>query len=179
MVKRNATINRACVDETTPTQPATMFTTKLLKSAPAAGSNEFVTKPGLKPLALVRVAENGVSVLNSTAIKRESPWNYFREHYELNLGGFVSVASNRAYPHDLFTVKRLKGPDDAREVRMLQESRHNSFHGMLECFSFEGAYYAVFEHVPISLAHVAKSPPFLTEVELAAILGQVRLRNET
>ncbi|KFY03301.1 hypothetical protein V490_00218 [Pseudogymnoascus sp. VKM F-3557] len=43
---------------------------------------------------------------------------------------------------------------------------------MLECFGFEGAYYAVFGHVPISLAHGAKSPPFLTEVELAAILGQ-------
>ncbi len=27
-VKRNATMNRACVDETTPTQPATMFTIK-------------------------------------------------------------------------------------------------------------------------------------------------------
>ncbi|KFY98835.1 hypothetical protein V500_01545 [Pseudogymnoascus sp. VKM F-4518 (FW-2643)] len=71
------------------------------------------------------------------------------------------------------TISRLKGPDNAREVRLLQEFRHNSFHEMLECFSFEGAYYAVFEHVPISLAHVAKSPPFLSELELAAMLGQV------
>ncbi|KFY98837.1 hypothetical protein V500_01533 [Pseudogymnoascus sp. VKM F-4518 (FW-2643)] len=37
---------------------------KLLKSAPAAGSNEIVTKPGLKPLALVQAAKNGVSVLD-------------------------------------------------------------------------------------------------------------------
>ncbi|KFY66716.1 hypothetical protein V497_00765, partial [Pseudogymnoascus sp. VKM F-4516 (FW-969)] len=75
-----------------------------------------------------------------------------------------------AYPHDLFMVKRLKVPDDVREVCLLQESCHNSFH---ECFSFEGAHCAVFEHVPISLAHVAKSRSFLTEVELAAILGQI------
>ncbi|KFY32537.1 hypothetical protein V493_00088 [Pseudogymnoascus sp. VKM F-4281 (FW-2241)] len=106
-------------------------------------------------------------------IKWESPWDSFREHYKLNFGEFVSVASNRAYPHDLFIVKRLKGPDYARDVRLLRTVRHNNFHDMLECFSFEGAYYAVFEHVPISLAHVAKSPPFLTEVELAAILGQI------
>ena len=65
-----------------------------------------------------------------------------------------------------------------REVRLLQAFRHNSFNGMLECFGFEGAYYVVFEHVPISLAHLAKSPPFLSELELAAMPGQVRLRNE-
>ncbi|KFY50096.1 hypothetical protein V495_00351 [Pseudogymnoascus sp. VKM F-4514 (FW-929)] len=146
---------------------------KLFKSTPTAGSDEIVPKPGLKSLALVQASKNGVSVFDSIAIKRESPWDSFREHYKLNFGEFVSVASNRAYPHDLFIVKRLKGPDYARDVRLLQTVCHNNFHDMLECFSFEGAYYAVFEHVPISLAHVAKSPPFLTEVELAAILGQI------
>ncbi|KFZ24055.1 hypothetical protein V502_01467 [Pseudogymnoascus sp. VKM F-4520 (FW-2644)] len=146
---------------------------KVSKSTPTAASNEVVTKPGLKSFALVPIAEDGVSVFDSTEIKRESPWDYFREHYELNFGGFVSVASNRVYPHNLFIVKRLKGPDDARGIRLLHTVRHNNFHDMLECFSYEGAYYAVFEHVPISLAHVAKSPHFLTEVELAAILGQI------
>ena len=72
-------------------------------------------------------------------------------------------------------MKRLKCPDDARDVRLLQAFRHNSFHGMLECFSFEGAYYVLFEHVPISLAHLAKSPPFLSELELAAMLGPHRV----
>ncbi|OBT40475.1 hypothetical protein VE00_07894 [Pseudogymnoascus sp. WSF 3629] len=146
---------------------------KFAKGTPTAGSDETVTKPGLKSLALVLAAKNGVSVLNSTAIKQESPWNYFHENYELNLGGFVSVTSKRVFPYNSFIVRRLKGPDGARKVRLLQTIRHNSFHDMLECFSFEGAYYAVFEHVPISLAHLAKSPPFLSELQLAAILGQV------
>ena len=71
----------------------------------------------------------------------------------------------------------LKGPDNAREVRLLQEFRHNSFHEMLECFSFEGAYYAVFEHVPISLAHVTKSPPLVAppHVNVAPLLLMLRL----
>ena len=146
---------------------------KLFKGTPTAGSDETVTKPGLKSLALVQAAKSGFSVLNSTAIKQESPWNYFHENYELNLGGFVSVTSKRVFPYNSFIVRRLKGPDGARKVRLLQTIRHNSFHDMLECFSFEGAYYAVFEHVPISLAHLAKSPPFLSELQLAAILGQV------
>ncbi|OBT83711.1 hypothetical protein VE02_08281 [Pseudogymnoascus sp. 03VT05] len=169
-VKGDAAVNRTCPKKRK-ASPQRRGAAKLSKSTPTAGSNEVVTKPGLKSFALVPVAEDGVSVFDSTEIKRESPWDYFREHYELNLGGFVSVASNRAYPHNLFIVKRLKGPDDARGVRLLHTVRHNNFHEMLECFSYEGAYYAVFEHVPISLAHVAKSPPFLTEVELAAILG--------
>ncbi|OBT39550.1 hypothetical protein VE00_09473 [Pseudogymnoascus sp. WSF 3629] len=128
---------------------------------------------GLKPLATVQAASDGVSVLKFTAIKEESPWDSFREDYKLNLGGFVSVASDRELPHDSFIIKRFDGPDLAKKFQMLQRVRHNNFHDMRQCFSYNGSYYAVFQHMPISLDHVAKSPPYLNEHELAAILGQV------
>jgi len=46
---------------------------------------------------------------------------------------------------------------------------------MLECFSFKDSYFAVFGYDPVSLAHIACSPPFLTELQLAAIVGQVSI----
>lgn len=123
---------------------------------------------GLISLATVDAARKGVSVLD-TAIKQESPWDRFREHYKLNLGGFVSVASDRESPHDNFIIKRFDDP----QFQMLQRIRHNNFHNMQQCFSYDDSYYAVFQHVPISLDHLANSPPYLKEHELAAILGQV------
>ncbi|KFX96375.1 hypothetical protein O988_05355 [Pseudogymnoascus sp. VKM F-3808] len=131
------------------------------------------TPAGVRPLVTVQAASDGVSVLEVTAIKQESPWNCFREDYELKFGEFVSVASDRKLPHDSFIIKRFDGPDLAKKLQMLQRVRHNSFHDMRQCFSYENSYYAVFPNMPISLDHVVKSPPYLDEHELAAILGQV------
>ncbi|KFY95932.1 hypothetical protein V498_03010 [Pseudogymnoascus sp. VKM F-4517 (FW-2822)] len=128
---------------------------------------------GLRPLATVQAASDGVSVLEFTTIKQGSPWDRFREDYKLKLGVFVSIASDRNFPHDSFIIKSFDGPDLAKKFQMLQRVRHNNFHDMRQCFSYDGSYYAVFQHMPISLDHVAKSPPYLNEHELAAILGQI------
>jgi len=77
-------------------------------------------------------------------------------------------------PYDIFMVKRLKGPDAAQRVRMLQRVRHQNFHNMVDCFSFEGSHYAVFQHLPVTLDNIVYSPPYPTELELAAALAQVR-----
>lgn len=101
----------------------------------------------------------------------ESPWDHYQQVFELRLGSFVIVVSRRA-THDLFTMKRFQGAD---EVRMLQSLGHRNLHQMLECFSLGDTYFAVFGYEPISLAHIACSPPFLTELQLAAIVGQVSI----
>ena len=133
-----------------------------------------VTKSGMRELTLSSAARAGVSALEYIATKRESPWDSFREDFELHLDGFVTIASQRALPHDLVIVKLLKGPGVDEKFGMLQRVRGRNFHEVLDCFSFEDCRYMVFEHVPISLSHVAKSPPYLSELELAAILAQVR-----
>lgn len=117
----------------------------------------------------------GKVAVSRTDVVRESPWVRYRRVYELNFDGPVSVVSERVTPYNLFIVKHLEGRTASKRVRMLQAVRHRSFHYMLECFSFGDSYFAVFEHDPISLAHIAKSPPYLTELELAAVLGQVSL----
>ena len=138
--------------------------------------NLIITGHGHKDLTLVQAAEHGASALDSTAIRHESPWNSLRSDYELNLGGFVFIASARAETRDSFIVKRLHGPGTVGKVRMLLRVRHINFLHMLQCFNFEDSHYTVFEHMPISLAHIVKSPPYLRESELAAILRQVRFK---
>jgi hypothetical protein len=139
----------------------------------AINKSPIITGTGHKGLTLVQAAKHRVSALDSTAILQESPWNSLRSDYELNLGGFVVIASSRTETHDHFIVKRLYGDGTAEKVQMLLRVRHVNFLHVLECFNFEDSYYVVFEHVPISLAHVVKSPPYLRESELAVILRQI------
>jgi hypothetical protein len=85
----------------------------------ALDSHEVVTKPGLKDLKIVSAIKNSVSVLDDEPIRSERPWDYFREGYELNLGGFFSIVSDQALPHDIFILKCLEGLDTAKKARML------------------------------------------------------------
>ena len=116
------------------------------------------------PMRMALVEQEGGEIL-------ESPWDHYQQVFELRLGSFVIVVSRRA-THNLFTMKRFQGAD---EVRMLQSLGHRNLHQMLECFSLGDTYFAVFGYEPISLAHIACSPPFLTELQLAAIVGQVSI----
>jgi hypothetical protein len=138
--------------------------------------NATLTGSSHKDLAIVRAVKQGVSVLDSLSIRNESPWETLRSDYELNLGGFVIIASDRGDERDSFIVKRFSGPDMASKLRMLQRIRHANFLSVLQRFSFEDSYYVVFEHISISLAQVVNSPPYLRIPELAAILFQVSFR---
>jgi len=126
-----------------------------------------IGKPAPHSQALVSTAE--ATETPDTIL--ESPWDHYRQVFELSLGSFVIVVSEKA-THDLFTMKRFQGAD---EVRMLQSLGHRNLHQMLECFRLNDSYFAVFGYDPISLAHIACSPPFLTELQLAAIVGQVSI----
>jgi hypothetical protein len=142
----------------------------------AETSLKTATKPGLRDLQVVKAAQSGASVLDRT-VQFESPWHRFCEKFELNLGGYVSIVADRSPPYDIFMVKRLTGPDAVQKVRMLQRVRHQNFHNMVDCFSSEGSHYAVFQHLPVTLANIVYSPPYPTERELAAALAQVRPDN--
>ncbi|KAH7379655.1 kinase-like domain-containing protein [Cadophora sp. MPI-SDFR-AT-0126] len=131
-----------------------------------SATSTVTDKPAPHSQALVPTAE---AVIGTPDTILESPWDHYRQVFELSLGTFVAVVSEKA-THDLFTMKRFQGAD---EVRMLQSLGHRNLHQMLECFRLNDAYFAVFGYDPISLAHIACSPPFLTELQLAAIVGQI------
>lgn len=133
-----------------------------------SATSTVIARPAPHSQALVPAAE---AVRTPDTIS-ESPWDHYRQVFELSLGSFVIVVSEKATPHDLFTMKRFQGAD---EVCMLQSLGHRNLHQMLECFLLNDSYFAVFGYDPISLAHIACSPPFLTELQLAAIVGQASI----
>jgi hypothetical protein len=55
-----------------------------------------------------------------------------------------------------------------------REAPHPNFVSALDAFKFEGSVYVVFEHMPISLQYIAGNP-YINELRLASILGQVSL----
>ena len=57
---------------------------------------------------------------------------------------------------------------------MLQQIWHENIVAFLESFRFQECFYTVLQHVPISLVQIVASPPYPTELQLAAIIGQVR-----
>lgn len=65
----------------------------------------------------------------------ESPWDHYRQVFELSLGGFVIVVSEKATPSDFFTIKHIHGVD---EVLMLLSLSYRNLHQMLECFQLQG-----------------------------------------
>jgi len=76
-------------------------------------------QPGLRELQIVKAVKSGVSVLDEVPVMLESPWDHYHKRYELNVDGFASIVTDRSYPHDLFIVRCLKGPDTDQKIGIL------------------------------------------------------------
>lgn len=144
----------------------------LVGKAATRGSQRSITKQGLKGLELVKAAKEGRSV-TSRPICSGSPWERYIKRYELNLDDHIYIVSDKS-TLDTFMIKCLKGLDAEKKVAMLERVQHKSFLPMLECFNFENSYYPVFPHIAMPLSQIIHSPPYPTELELTAVLGQVR-----
>lgn len=143
----------------------------LLSEVASSDSQRSVIKQDTKELELVNAAKEGRSV-TSRPVQLGSPWERYIERFELNLDDHIYIVSDKL-SLDTFMMKCLKGPDAEKKVAMLQSVQHRSFLPMLECFNFESSYYPVFPHMTMPLSQVIHSPPYPTELELAAVLGQV------
>lgn len=106
-------------------------------------------------------------------LKYESPWHSLQKVYELKLDGFITVATRKPLPCEVVTVKKFVGPGRDEKLKRLQQTQTQNFQGFLDAFESEGSVYVVLEYVPISLTYMVASPAYPTELQLAAILGQV------
>ena len=108
-----------------------------------------------------------------TKIKHDSPWNTYEAGYDLKLHEFVTVAVRKAPQRGKVAIRQFAGPDVHHKLHMLHRISHERFVTMMEIFEYQKTWYAVFEHVVISLTQVVNSPPYPTEGQLSAIVGQV------
>jgi hypothetical protein len=112
-------------------------------------------------------------------IKKESPWGIYTKIYNLKLDCWVTVAAAKGPSRKRVAVKSFSEPDSYQKVRMLYQIRHDNFVTVLESFSFEETFYVVLERMAITLDQIVVSPPYPSEQELAAILGQVSQADRT
>lgn len=89
------------------------------------------------------------------------------------MNDFVTVATRQASPCEIVVVKTF---ETRSKLDMLQQIRHENFALFLEAFECQECFYAILQHITISLTHIVASPPYPTQSQLAAILGQVRMR---
>lgn len=150
---------------------AEAHTTSPLFDEASAGKPPIV-KQGMKDLELVKAAKEGRSV-TSRPIRLGSPWEHYIKRYELNLADHIYIVSDKT-SLETFMIKCLEGPDAENKVAMLERVQHKTFLPMLECFNFDNVFYPVFPHMTMPLSQVIHSPPYPTELELAAVLEQVR-----
>ncbi|OCK73972.1 hypothetical protein K432DRAFT_398460 [Lepidopterella palustris CBS 459.81] len=118
-------------------------------------------------------SQNGLQLDNANA-NHISPWTNYEESYELRLGvdNRVVVAVQKDFPFDEVTVRKFSVSKVPGRLRLFKQDRHGNVVNILDTFRFEEMIYVIYEHMPLSLHHIANSP-LLDEIRLAAILGQV------
>lgn len=131
------------------------------------------TRAGFQDLILPKAADAGIRPYEHLEMKYESPWQSLQKVYELKLDGFITVAIRKRPSCELVTVKNFVGSDSDEKVKRLQQIQHQNLVGFLDAFYSEGSVYVVLDYVPISLTQMVSSPAYPTELQLAAILGQV------
>jgi hypothetical protein len=127
--------------------------------------------------------QSKASAGTNVRMEHSSPWGSLTKRFTLSLEDSVTIASRK---DGLFVaVREFSGPDADRKVAMLRRIRNENLPNLLaflECFSFEGSRFAVFEHeitrgekLPVTLSHYALIKHYPTESQLAIILRQVSL----
>jgi hypothetical protein len=122
-----------------------------------------------------------VSTGGNVRTQHSSPWGSLTKRFTLSLEDSVTIASRK---DGLFVaVREFSGPDADRKLNVLRKIRNENLPNLLvflECFSFEGSLFAVFEHeitrgekLTITLNHYALIKHYPTESQLAIILRQV------
>ena len=125
--------------------------------------------------------QSKVSTGGNVRTQHSSPWGNLTKRFTLSLEDSVTIASRK---DGLFVaVREFSGPDADRKLNVLRKIRNENLSNLLvflECFSFEGSLFAVFEHeitrgekLTVTLNHYALIKHYPTESQLAIILRQV------
>jgi hypothetical protein len=129
--------------------------------------------------------QSKASAGGNVRMQHSSPWGSLTKRFTLSLEDSVTITSRK---DGLFVaVREFSDPDADQKVAMLRRIRKENENlpnllAFLECFSFEGSRFAVFEHeitrgekLPVTLSHYALIKHYPTESQLAIILRQVGL----
>lgn len=102
------------------------------------------------------------------------PWGEYGELYKLNdLEGKASVAIRKSAPRTLVIIQTFTNQGAESPVRKRLE--HKNICTIIKNFTDSNKIYTVFEHLDLTWEHIINCFEFPSELQLAALLGQVRL----
>ncbi|KAK5311992.1 hypothetical protein LTR93_011505 [Exophiala xenobiotica] len=84
-------------------------------------------------------------------VRHESPWKMYKKGYELKFEDFVIVAVRLSPNSGKVAIKNYNRREGERSLDMLNIVRHAKFISFLEVFEWDQMFFAVFEHVFVSL----------------------------
>jgi hypothetical protein len=111
-------------------------------------------------------------------VMKGTPWESYEERYDLDLGGWITVAGKKPRRRGQVVAVRIipNVEEDVYEIQqLLQQLRHENFVSVYEIFAFESSFYITSERMQISLDHVVASPAYPDESELASIVWQASM----
>jgi hypothetical protein len=123
---------------------------------------------------LVGPKQTGISGRTTLKTRNESPWESCEKILDLNLDGTVTVAQRRAPHAGLVAIRVFRSADAEKALYRHQHVKHDHIVSVLDAFTTEASLYIVLEHLPISLEQIVEGAKYPTELQLAAILKQVR-----
>ncbi|QKX63178.1 uncharacterized protein TRUGW13939_10347 [Talaromyces rugulosus] len=106
-------------------------------------------------------------------LQHEAPWKTFEKVYECDLAGTVVVAVRRAQPVHVHAIRAFASRDADELYYKFRHLQHENVMRAMHCFTTKDAFYAEFEHFPLSLEQVIACKYFPDEQQLAMILRQV------
>jgi hypothetical protein len=101
-------------------------------------------RTSLKPLHIPQAVQHKFRAVGNVKIKHSLLWESLTRNFSLMLNNSVMIASQK--DRRFVAVREFSGLDADRKVNMLQRIRDKNFIAFLDCFSFEGSCYVVFEH---------------------------------
>ena len=132
-----------------------------------------------RPLKLQQIVEDGIRAYQFVDTSTASPWNKYKKRFSLDLGGLVIIADRKHTSNkegNVVVVKCISGSENSDKLRMIDRIQHENFVNYFEFYDFDRSFYLVSQGLVVSLAEIVMCPDYPTEIELAAILGQVRLK---
>lgn len=125
------------------------------------------------------ISQSGQDSENVLNVQHKSPWEAFVKVYKCELAGRFNVAIPRVRPERIVAIREIQVQNIDQILRLFREIQHPNILSSRECFLHESSIFIVHDNIPISLDHIVACEAYPDEVELAAIMAQVCLLQQS
>lgn len=156
-----------------PLQPGSRPIKRAATPSPSEPSGKVI-RGSAKNLALQGAGRLENTIGSDGFVRDESPWDTFKLYYECDLAGNVAVCVRSSDCRAARAIRRYPSVDADRILRILRSISHKNVVSTWECFRTSDSLYTLGKFDPLTLDHVVACKAFPNQVELAAIMSQVR-----